>query len=82
MELYNKGRISSPSFSIIITTSNINRLYLGDIIKNEYIQNYVNSSMSKGESEIIDNEWKCQIDYLEYADFNVLHLIIINGLLP
>ena len=69
MELYNEGKISSPSFSIIITSSNINRLYLGDIMKNEYVKNYVNSSMNKGECKIIDNDWKCQIDYLEYVDF-------------
>ena len=35
MELYNEKKISSPSFTIIITPSNINRLYLGDIMKNE-----------------------------------------------
>jgi hypothetical protein len=69
MELYNEGLISSPSFSIIITSSNVNRLYLGDIMKNEYVKNYVNSSMNKGECKIIDNDWKCQIDYLEYVDF-------------
>jgi hypothetical protein len=69
MELYNEGKISSPSFSIIITSSNVNRLYLGDIMKNEYVKNYVNSSMNKGECKIIDNDWKCQIDYLEYVDF-------------
>ena len=39
MGLYNEGKISSPSFSIIITSSNVNRLYLGDIMKNDYIKN-------------------------------------------
>ena len=68
-ELYNEGKISSPSFSIIITSSNVNRLYLGDIMKNEYVKNYVNSSMNKGECSIIDNSWKCKIDYLRYSDF-------------
>jgi len=69
MELYNEGKISSPSFSIIITSSNVNRLYLGDIMKNEYVKNYVNTSMNKGECKIIDNDWKCQIDTLKYVDF-------------
>ena len=69
MELYNEGKISSPSFSIIITSSNVNRLYLGDIMKNEFVKNYVNTSMNKGECKIIDNDWKCQIDTLEYVDF-------------
>ena len=55
MELYKEGKISSPSFSIIITSSNINRLYLGDIMKNDYIKNYVDDSMTKGQCEIIDN---------------------------
>ena len=68
-ELYNEGKISSPSFSIIITSSNVNRLYLGDIMKNEYVKNYVNSSMNKGECSIIDNSWKCKIEYLKYIDF-------------
>ena len=69
MELYNEGKISSPSFSIIITSSKINRLYLGDIMKNEYIKNYINTSMNKGECEIIDNKWQCKIERLEYIDF-------------
>jgi len=68
-ELYNEGKILSPSFSIIITSSNVNRLYLGDIMKNEYVKNYVNSSMNKGECSIIDNSWKCKIEYLKYIDF-------------
>ena len=55
LELYNEGKISSPSFSIIITSSNVNRLYLGNIMKNEYVKNYVNSSMNKGACSIIDN---------------------------
>ena len=66
MELYNEGKISSPSFYIVITSSNVKRLYLGDIMRNEYV---VISSMNKGECIIIDNEWKCQINYLEYIDF-------------
>jgi hypothetical protein len=39
-ELYNEKYISSPSFSIIISSSNYNRLYLGDTMQNEYIKNY------------------------------------------
>ena len=73
MELYNEGKISSPSFSIIITSLNYNRLYLGDIMKNDYIKNYVNSSMNKGECAAIDNKWQCQLEKLEYTDF-VSHL--------
>ena len=69
MELYNEGKISSPSFSIIITSSHMNRLYIGDILKNEYVKNYVNSSMNKGECNIIDNKWQCKVKYLHYFDF-------------
>ena len=69
MELYKEGKITSPSFSIIITSSNINRLYLGDIMKNDYIKNYVNNSMNKGECEIIDNKWQCRTEYIIYTDF-------------
>ena len=67
MELYKEGKISSPSFSIIITSSNINRLYLGDIMKNDYIKNYVNHSMTKGKCEIIDNKWQCKTIYMIYT---------------
>ena len=69
MELYKEGKITSPSFSIVITSSNINRLYLGDIMKNDYIKNYVNNSMNKGECEIIDNKWQCRTEYIIYTDF-------------
>ena len=69
MELYKEGKISSPSFSIIITPSKINRLYLGDIMKNDYIKNYVNEEMNKGECAIIDNKWQCQTEYIIYTDF-------------
>ena len=69
MELYNEGKISSPSFSIIITSLNNNRLYLGDIMKNDYIKNYINSSMNKGDCPVIGNYWQCQIEKLEYTDF-------------
>ena len=65
-ELYNEGYISSPSFSIIVTSSNVNRLYLGDIMENEYISNYINTSMNKNECQIIDNSWKCQLTAIEY----------------
>ena len=68
-ELFNEGLISSPSFSIIITSSKINRLYLGDIMKNEYIKNYVDSSMNKGECKIIANLWNCRVNKIEYTDF-------------
>ena len=68
-ELYNEGKISSPSFSVFITSSKVNRLYLGDIMKNEYIQNFVSNSMNKGECSIIDNSWKCKVKILQYADF-------------
>ena len=73
LELYNEGKISSPSFSIIITSSNVNRLYLGNIMKNEYVKNYVNSSMSKGACSIIDNSWKCKTISLYYIDFEYPH---------
>ena len=70
MELYKEGYISSPAFSIIITSSNINRLYFGDIMKNEYVQNYLfnNDDMNKGECSIIENEknWVCKLRYIEY----------------
>ena len=69
MELYNEGKISSPSFSIIITSLNNNRLYLGDIMKNDYIKNYINSSMNKGDCPVIGNYWQCQMEKLEYTDF-------------
>ena len=65
-ELYNIGYISSPSFSIIITSSNINRFYLGDIMKNEYVKNYLKSSMKKGKCKIIENNWKCKLNRLKY----------------
>ena len=72
-ELYNEGYISSPSFSIIITSSNINRLYLGDIMKNEYVQNYIDSSMNKGECKIIDNNWSCKLTFIEYNTPRYIH---------
>ena len=65
-QLYNEGYLSSLSFSIIITSSNINRFYLGDIMENDYIRNYYNSSVNKGECSIIDNNWKCKLEKLEY----------------
>ena len=65
-QLYDEGYLSSLSFSIIITSSNVNRLYLGDIMKNDYIKNYYNSSVNKGECNIIDNNWKCKLQRLEY----------------
>ena len=48
-ELYNAGYLSSLSFSIIITKSNVNRLYLGDIMNNEYINNHFKYFEDKGE---------------------------------
>ena len=65
-QLYDEGYLSSLSFSIIITSSNVNRLYLGDIMKNDYIKNYYNSAVNKGECSIIDNNWKCKLERLEY----------------
>ena len=65
-QLYDEGYLSSLSFSIIITSLNVNRFYLGDIMKNDYIKNYFNSSVSKGECNIIDNNWKCKLKSLEY----------------
>ena len=72
-ELYNEGYISSPSFSIIITSANINRLYLGDIMENEYISNYINTSMNKNECQIIENTWKCQLNAIEYNALKQSH---------
>ena len=66
-ELYNGGYLSSLSFSIIITSSNVNRLYLGDIMKNDFIKKNYESSLNKGECSIIDNNWKCQLKELEYS---------------
>ena len=70
MQLYKEGYISSPAFSIIITSLNINRLYFGDIMKNNYVQNYLlfNEDMNKGECSIIENEnnWICKTKYVEY----------------
>ena len=69
-ELYNKGYISSPSFSIVITSSNINRLYLGDIMENEYIKNYLKILSNKDECKIIEDNWKCKVKGIEYNDPN------------
>ena len=71
-ELYNGGYLSSLSFSIIITSSNVNRLYLGDIMENDYIKNNIKSSLNKGECSIIDNNWKCQLEKLEYKALKFL----------
>jgi hypothetical protein len=70
-ELYNKGYISSPSFSLVVTTSDVNRLYLGDIMKNEHIKDFIDDNMNKGECDIVENEnnWKC---YFEKLEFNAL----------
>ena len=68
-ELYQEGKISSPSFSIIITSSNVNRLYLGDILKNDYIKDYVSTEMNKGECDIINNKWQCKLQSVGYTDF-------------
>ena len=67
-ELYNEGIISSPSFSLIITSSNINRLYLGDIMENENVRQFINDNMDLGECTIPNNEkkWKCQFSKLEF----------------
>ena len=65
-ELYNEDYISSPSFSIIITSKNENRLYLGDIMKNKYINNYLNSKVNKGKCKIIENTWKCNLYKIEF----------------
>jgi len=72
-ELYNERIISSPSFSIIITSTNINRLYLGDIMKNEYVRYYLNSSMNKGECKIIDDNWRCRLSHIEYNALRYNH---------
>ena len=82
-ELINEKIISSPSFSIIITSSNINRLYLGDIMNNNYIKNYLNSSMNKGECKIIDYNWQCRLTKIEYNDLNSYnrHLKYSNSIL-
>ena len=72
MELYKEGKISSPSFSIIITSSNINRFYFGDIMKNEYVKNYVKESMNKGECQIIDDKWQCRIQSIRYTDLEYI----------
>ena len=71
MELYKEGKIESPSFSIIITSLNKNRLYLGDIMKNNFIKSYIDSSINKGECNIIDNKWQCQLEYLQYYDLRI-----------
>ena len=68
-ELYQEGKISSPSFSIIITSSNVNRLYLGDILKNDYIKDYVSTEMNKGACDIINNKWQCKLQSVGYTDF-------------
>ena len=67
-ELYNEGQISSPSFSLIITSSNVNRLYLGDIMENEHIREFINNNMIPGECNIVNdgNKWKCQFYKLEF----------------
>ena len=65
-ELCDKGYISSPSFSIVITSSNINRLYLGDIMENEYIKNYLKTLSNKGECKIIEDNWKCKVKGIEH----------------
>ena len=35
-------------------------------MENEYIKNYFNDSKNKGECKIIENTWKCKINYLKY----------------
>ena len=72
-QLYDEGYLSCLSFSIIITSSNINRFYLGDIMENDYIRNYYNSSVNKGECSIIDNNWKCKLEKLEYNALKFLN---------
>ena len=69
-ELYKNGIISSPSFSIIITSSNINRFYLGDILKNPFIKKNFISSTNLGQCEIIDNDWACKLSTIEYNDLS------------
>lgn len=70
IQLYKEGYISAPAFSIIITSSNINRLYFGDIMKNEYVDQFLNSNdeINKGECSILESEnnWECGINYVEY----------------
>ena len=41
-------------------------LYLGDIMKNKYINNYLNSKVNKGKCKIIENTWKCSLDEIEF----------------
>ena len=72
-ELYNGGYLSSHSFSIIITSSNVNRLYLGDIMENDYFKNNYESLLNKGECSIIDNNWKCQLKELQYSALKFLY---------
>ena len=35
-------------------------------MKNEYVRNYLHSSMNKGECKIIDNNQRCKLSHLEY----------------
>ena len=39
-------------------------------MKNNYIQNYLKSSMNKGECKIIDHNWQCKLTYVEYKPLN------------
>jgi hypothetical protein len=35
-------------------------------MKNEYVRNYLQSSMNKGECKIIDSNWRCKLSHIEY----------------
>lgn len=67
-QLYNEKYISKPSFSIIITSEDINRLYLGDILENEYIKNEFKYGGIKGECSIANGQekWICPIKRIYY----------------
>ena len=41
-------------------------------MKNNYIKNYLKSSMNKGECKIIDHNWQCKLTYVEYKPLNYL----------
>ena len=38
-------------------------------MKNDFVRNYIDSSMNKGECDIFDNKWQCKIDSIGYTDF-------------
>ena len=61
--LYNQNKIKSPSFSFYLTHSkDQSRIYIGDIIENNYIKNFFkNQKFNKCDVPLKSNYWLCNI---------------------